>query len=72
VLAFDGEQAKAINALIAVLTQGQQLASAEKANDAQWEQIEARLSQQLTATQAQVEKVAAQTKNDEGACPKTK
>jgi len=72
VLAFDGEQAKAINALISVLTAGQQLASAEKANDAQWEQIESRLSQQLTATQAQVEKVAAQTKNDEGACPKTK
>lgn len=72
VLSFDGEQAKAINALIAVLTQSEQLAAAEKAKDAQWEQVEARLAQQRSATQAQVEKVAQQTKNDEGACPKTK
>jgi hypothetical protein len=72
VLAYDAAQASAINGLIGVLTQSQQLAAAEKPNDAQWADVEARLAQQLTATQAQVEKVAAQTKNDEGACPKTK
>lgn len=72
VLAFDAEQAKAVNALVSVLTQSQQLAATEKAKEPQWEQVETRIAQQLTATQAQVEKVAQQTKNDEGACPKTK
>ena len=72
VLAFDAEQAKAVNALVSVLTQSQQLAATEKAREPQWEQVETRIAQQLTATQAQVEKVAQQTKNDEGACPKTK
>lgn len=72
VLSGDDGQINAVKALVAVLTDSQKLATAEKAKDAQWGQVETALGQQLTTTTAEVVRLEDQKKKDEGACPKTK
>lgn len=72
VLSGDDGQIAAVKALVAVLTDSQKLATAEKAKDPQWGQVETALGQQLTTTTAEVVRLEDQKKKDEGACPKTK
>lgn len=72
VLVGDDAQIAAVKALVAVLTDSQKLATAEKAKDPQWAQVESMLGQQLTTTTAEVVRLEDQKKKDEGACPKTK
>ncbi|MFO0597924.1 MAG: hypothetical protein U0228_21660 [Myxococcaceae bacterium] len=72
VVAGDDRQIAAVKALVAVLEDSQKLATAEKANDPQWGQVESQLGQQLQTTTSEVVRVEGQKKNDENACPKTK
>lgn len=72
VVSGDDKQISAVKALVAVLESSQKLATAEKAKDPQWGQVEAQLGQQLQTSTAEVVRVEGQKKNDEAACPKTK
>ncbi|MFT3710570.1 MAG: hypothetical protein QM817_23340 [Archangium sp.] len=72
VITGDDGQINAVKSLVAVLTDSQKLATAEKAKDAQWAQVETMLGQQLTTTTAEVVRLEDQKKKDEAACPKTK
>jgi hypothetical protein len=72
VVAGDDKQIAALKALVAVLEGSQKLATAEKAKDAQWGQVEEQLGNQLKTSTAEVVRVEEQKKNDLNACPKTK
>jgi hypothetical protein len=72
VVAGDDKQIAAVKALVAVLESSQKLATAEKAKDAQWGQVEEQLGNQLKTSTAEVVRVEEQKKNDQNACPKTK
>ncbi len=70
VVAADDAWLAALRRLVDVFDASAKLALAEKANDAQWAQVEGPLAQQLTTTTAEVVRVEAQKRNDQAACPK--
>ncbi len=72
VAAGDDKQLAAMKGLVGVLEESQKLATAEKAKDAQWGQVESALAQQLTTSTAEVVRIEAQKTNDLNACPKAK
>lgn len=72
VVSQDDTQRAALQRLFDVLNQALQLATTEKAQDAQWAQVEAGLTKQLTTTQGELARVEKQKQNDLAACPKMK
>ncbi len=72
VAAGDDQQMAAVKGLLSVLETSQKLVAGEKAKDAQWAPVDQALTQQLTATTAEVIRIEEQKKNDLNACPKTK
>lgn len=72
VAAGDDKQMAAVKSLVSVLEESQKLVVGEKAKDAQWAPVEQALTQQLTASTAEVVRIEEQKKNDLNACPKTK
>jgi hypothetical protein len=72
VLAADDAWLGGLRGLVGVYEASLKLVSGEKGKDAAWVQVEQALTSQLSSTNAEVARVEAQKKVDEGACPKSK